>query len=176
MSRSRARLAADWFAKLRQNAVTQEVEHTDVVAAETEALEAKADAAAVGIIVGPTGATGPAGATGATGATGAKGNTGNTGATGPAGSPILDAGSVGTYAMAGLYSGGAYNFTQGGSYGGSGLKWGGAAVAGNTTNDGAQSSGYPMTRSTVMSGTWRCMGATRRASAGTHVTIFLRIS
>ncbi len=34
MSRSRARLAADWFAKLRQNAVTQEVEHTDVVAAE----------------------------------------------------------------------------------------------------------------------------------------------
>lgn len=33
MSRSRARLAADWFAKLRQNAVTQEVEHTDVVAA-----------------------------------------------------------------------------------------------------------------------------------------------
>ena len=33
MSRSRARLAADWFAKLRQNAVTQEVEHVDVVAA-----------------------------------------------------------------------------------------------------------------------------------------------
>ena len=31
MSRSRARLAADWFAKLRENAVTQEVEHTDVV-------------------------------------------------------------------------------------------------------------------------------------------------
>jgi len=30
MSRSRARLAADWFAKLRQNAVTNVVEHTDV--------------------------------------------------------------------------------------------------------------------------------------------------
>ena len=30
MSRSRARLAADWFAKLRQNVVTNEVEHTDV--------------------------------------------------------------------------------------------------------------------------------------------------
>jgi hypothetical protein len=30
MSRSRARLAADWFAKLRQNAVTNAVEHTDV--------------------------------------------------------------------------------------------------------------------------------------------------
>ena len=37
MSRSRARLAADWFAKLRQNAVTNEVEHTDVVAAEAAA-------------------------------------------------------------------------------------------------------------------------------------------
>ncbi|MDB4215780.1 hypothetical protein N9796_00355 [bacterium] len=30
MSRSRARLAADWFAKLRQNAVTNAVEHIDV--------------------------------------------------------------------------------------------------------------------------------------------------
>jgi hypothetical protein len=30
MSRSRARLAADWFAKLRQNAVTNVVEHIDV--------------------------------------------------------------------------------------------------------------------------------------------------
>lgn len=33
---SKARLAADWFTKLQQNAVTNEVEHTDVVAAETE--------------------------------------------------------------------------------------------------------------------------------------------
>jgi hypothetical protein len=70
MSRSRARLAADWFAKLRQNAVTQEVEHTDVVDAETEALEAKADAAAVGIIVGPIGPIGPQGPQGATGPAG----------------------------------------------------------------------------------------------------------
>jgi hypothetical protein len=46
MSRSRARLAADWFAKLRQNAVTQEVEHTDVVAAEA-AASAEAEAVAV---------------------------------------------------------------------------------------------------------------------------------
>ena len=30
MSRSRARLAADWFAKLRQNAATNAVEHIDV--------------------------------------------------------------------------------------------------------------------------------------------------
>ena len=30
MSRSRPRLAADWFAKLRQNAVTNAVEHIDV--------------------------------------------------------------------------------------------------------------------------------------------------
>jgi len=46
MSRSRARLAADWFAKLRQNAVTQEVEHTDVVAAEAAAA-AEAEAVSV---------------------------------------------------------------------------------------------------------------------------------
>jgi hypothetical protein len=49
MSRSRARLAADWFAKLRQNAVTQEVEHTDVVAAEataTAAIQVELDAKA----------------------------------------------------------------------------------------------------------------------------------
>ena len=119
MSRSRARLAADWFAKLRQNAETQEVEHTDVVAAEVEALEAKADAAAVGIVVGPTGPQGPAGAIGATGPAGAKGNTGatgpagsngatgpagargatgSTGPQGPAGSTIVAAGAVGSYA------------------------------------------------------------------------------
>ena len=48
MSRSRARLAADWFAKLRQNAVTNEVEHTDVVAAEAiAAAEATAVEAAM---------------------------------------------------------------------------------------------------------------------------------
>ena len=85
-------------------------------------------------------------------------------------------GAVGTYAMAGLYASSAYNFTQGSTYAGSGLKYGGAAVTSNTTNDGANSAGYPMTRSTTMPGTWRCMGATRRSSAGTHVTIFLRIS
>ena len=86
MSRSRARLAADWFAKLRQNAVTQEVEHTDVVDAEAEALEAKADAAAIGIIVGPIGPIGPIGPQGPTGATGA---------TGPAGSTSYNAGTLG---------------------------------------------------------------------------------
>jgi hypothetical protein len=46
MSRSRSRLAADWFAKLRVNAVTQAVEHEDVEvvdAATTTALAAKAD-------------------------------------------------------------------------------------------------------------------------------------
>jgi hypothetical protein len=51
MSRSRSRLAADWFAKLRVNAVTTEVEHDDVLIeqAAIDAVEAKAivDAAAV---------------------------------------------------------------------------------------------------------------------------------
>lgn len=31
MSRSRSRLAADWFAKLRINETTQDLEHTDLV-------------------------------------------------------------------------------------------------------------------------------------------------
>lgn len=39
MFKSRARLAADWFAKLRQNELTQEVEHTDVQEAEQAATE-----------------------------------------------------------------------------------------------------------------------------------------
>lgn len=38
MSRSRARLAADWFAKLRQNAVTNVVEHIDVTDVSDTAL------------------------------------------------------------------------------------------------------------------------------------------
>mgnify|MGYP001430219471 CR=1 FL=1 len=36
MSRSKARLAADWFAKLRVNALTQTIEHDDIKAVETE--------------------------------------------------------------------------------------------------------------------------------------------
>lgn len=36
MSRSKARLAADWFAKLRINAATQAIEHEDIKAVETE--------------------------------------------------------------------------------------------------------------------------------------------
>ena len=47
MSRSRSRLAADWFAKLRMNATTQEVEHIEVVEASETAtaidLTPKAD-------------------------------------------------------------------------------------------------------------------------------------
>ena len=38
MSRSKARLAADWFAKLRINAQTQEVEHADVATVEAEVV------------------------------------------------------------------------------------------------------------------------------------------
>lgn len=38
MSRSKARLAADWFAKLRINSQTQEVEHADVATVEAEVV------------------------------------------------------------------------------------------------------------------------------------------
>ena len=43
MSRSRARLAADWFAKLRQNAVTNAVEHIDVTDVVSDVTAVSAD-------------------------------------------------------------------------------------------------------------------------------------
>ena len=43
MSRSRSRLAADWFARLRTNLITDEVEHLDLEAEkEATALAAQA--------------------------------------------------------------------------------------------------------------------------------------
>ena len=74
MSRSRSRLAADWFAKLRANIATGIVENTDVV---DIALTPGADGAD-----GPTGPAGPTGATGLTGATGPQGPQGPVGAAG----------------------------------------------------------------------------------------------
>jgi len=47
MSRSRSRLAADWFAKLRVHSVTSEVEHTDIVDEATTATTTYALASAV---------------------------------------------------------------------------------------------------------------------------------
>lgn len=70
MSRSRSRLAADWFAKLRANSVTGIVENTDVVDIE---LTPGADGAD-----GAVGATGPAGPTGPTGPAGPQGPVGAT--------------------------------------------------------------------------------------------------
>jgi len=67
MSRSRSRLAADWFAKLRENFTTGIVENTDVVD--------------IALTPGADGAAGSAGSTGATGATGATGPQGPVGAT-----------------------------------------------------------------------------------------------
>ena len=43
MARSKNRLVADWFAKIRANATTGEAEHTDVVSAETTAQNAGVD-------------------------------------------------------------------------------------------------------------------------------------
>lgn len=44
--KSRARLAADWFAKLRVNATTQEIEHEDVKAVEEEVVAVESTATA----------------------------------------------------------------------------------------------------------------------------------
>jgi len=85
-------------------------------------------------------------------------------------------GAVGTYATAGRYAEGVHSFNAGSSYAGSDLKYGGAAIGADTTNNGANSSGYPQTSSTTMSGTWRAMGGAYRPSSGTVVTTFLRIA
>lgn len=45
MSRSRSRLAADWFAKLRVNAQTQKLEHEDIVTVESEVTAVSTDVA-----------------------------------------------------------------------------------------------------------------------------------
>jgi len=85
-------------------------------------------------------------------------------------------GEVGTYAIAGKYASSTHSFTRGSTYTGSTLKYGGAATTGNTTNDGANQSGYPQTGSITLSGTWRAMGEAYRGSEGTIVTLFLRVS
>lgn len=67
MSRSKARLAADWFAKLRTNAVTQEVEHEALLAVEAGSANATLSnvqslpPAVVSQLIGPQGPQGPAG-------------------------------------------------------------------------------------------------------------------
>ena len=43
MGKSRSRLAADWFTKLRVNAITQEVEHEDVDSSKLDGIEAGAN-------------------------------------------------------------------------------------------------------------------------------------
>ena len=130
MSKSRTRMAADWFAKLRLNALNQ-VEHTDVADVETDvtsAVDAKAtetlttvsntyalnDLSNVGTLPaevtaqltgpqgphGPQGIQGEAGAAGATGPQGPQGIQGETGATGATG-PTGPAGAIGATGAAG---------------------------------------------------------------------------
>jgi hypothetical protein len=85
-------------------------------------------------------------------------------------------GAVGSYVLAGRYLAGSHTFTQGSTYAGSALKPAGAGVAADTMSDGANSTGYPAGGGTALSGTWRAMGRQYRASSGTAVTLFLRIS
>lgn len=85
-------------------------------------------------------------------------------------------GAVGSYVFAGRYLAGSHTFVQGSTYAGSALKPAGAGVAADTMSDGANSSGYPAGGGSALSGTWRAMGRQYRASSGTAVTLFLRIS
>lgn len=52
MSKSRARLAADWFAKLRVNETTQAVEHEDVATVEAEVTAVAANTTFTTLTIG----------------------------------------------------------------------------------------------------------------------------
>ena len=116
MSRSRARLAADWFAKLRQNAVTNEVEHTDVVdvaVAEASSVQPN-DSPTFGIVTATSFVGDGSTLTGI--------STTPTAAQVGAATAGLPAGAVGTYLWARSYAAGATNYVAGAySIAGSGL-------------------------------------------------------
>lgn len=116
-----------------------------------------------------------------TNGTGAAGNI-TIAATEPTTAQVLSAtaganyGAVGSYVFAGRYLSGSHTFEEGSTYAGSALKPAGAGVAANTMSDGANSNGYPAGGGSALSGTWRAMGRQHRASSGTAVTLFVRIS
>ena len=88
----------------------------------------------------------------------------------------LSYGSLGTYVFAGRYLSGSHTFVEGSIYAGSALKPAGAGVAANTMSDGANQDGYPAGGGSVLSGQWRAMGRQYRASSGTAVTLFLKVT
>ena len=170
MSRSRARLAADWFAKLRQNAVTNEVEHTDVVDV------AVAEASSVQSNDSPT-----FGTVTATSFVGDGSNLTGVGAS-------TTFGAVGTYVWAATYTYSNTQYLPNATIAASLLYVAGLGIDRTPQSDlpsgtyASYSTIAAWTSTTALSGTWRAMGystsSTSSLSSGrrTGMTLWVRIA
>ena len=169
MSRSRARLAADWFAKLRQNAVTNAVEHIDVTDVVSDVTTVSNTALHSGSSLNAANLTGALPALDGSALTGIS--------TTPTSSQVgsatagLSTGAVGTYAF--LMYRVASTLTPGQSVSGSSLRYG-SVSSGNLVN----TSGHSVTNTgaTAPSGTWRCMGQKPSGYYSYPATLYVRIS
>ena len=157
MSRSRARLAADWFAKLRQNEVTNEVEHTNVTDVVADVTTVSNTALHSGSPLNAANLTGALPAIDGSALTGVGAST--------------TTGAVGTYAF--LMYRVASTLTPGQSVSGSSLRYG-SVSSGNLVN----TSGHSVTNTgaTAPSGTWRCMGQKPSGYYSYPATLYVRIS
>jgi hypothetical protein len=157
MSRSRARLAADWFAKLRQNEVTNEVEHTNVTDVVADVTTVSNTALHSGSPLNAANLTGALPAIDGSALTGVGAST--------------TTGAVGTYAF--LMYRVASTLTPGQSVSGSSLRYG-SVSSGNLVN----TSGHSVTNTgaTAPSGTWRCMGQKPSGYYNYPATLYVRIS
>ena len=165
MSRSRARLAADWFAKLRQNAVTNEVEHTNVTDVAADVADVSSDVTTVSNTALNSGSSlNAANLTGTLPAIDGSALTGisTTPTSAQVGSATagLSVSSVGAYALLGVNS--ANDFVR---------RYPNSTLAGSNLLYGA---GNIYQAGSIPSGTWRLMGFIN--NSGTQVSVWLRIS
>ena len=167
MSRSRARLAADWFAKLRQNVVTNEVEHTNVTDVVADVTTVSNTALNSGSPLNAANLTGTLPAIDGSALTGVGGST--------------TYGAVGTYVW-GRRTGSAADqaqFVAGTTYAGNTLYP--AGISGNYalaalywSSNGTMYGGD--VSAAALSGTWRAMGTTHPSERENPETLFVRIS
>jgi len=160
MSRSRSRLAADWFSKLRQNAVTNEVEHTNVTDVAADVTTVSNTALHSGSSLNAANLTGTLPAIDGSALTGVGAST--------------DTGAVGTYAYL-LHKTRDRGIIQGSTHAGSSMVY-----SGQSTNSVTSASGYSVGHGSgcaTASGTWRAMGSRGSATGYDYfATLFVRIS
>jgi hypothetical protein len=165
MSRSRARLAADWFAKLRQNAVTNVVEHIDVTDVSDDVTVVSGTALHSGSPLNAANLTGALPAIDGSALTGVGGST--------------TYGAVGTYVIANRGGYTATIPTAGATYAGSGLYATGFLSFVYAQNGSSNNIAAGLNTSSLGAGTWRAMGRVPnngRYSYYYPATLFVRIS